>query len=186
MNPTQALAAYVLLAMTTWSPRAEPARLDSIAVDIATVSLEGEPVFPNDPHRAKEALLLASVARFESNYADWVDDGRCNDRAWLASAEGRHLHRGSDCDGGRAHGLWQVHLYTGMPSAEAMADRRTAARAARDLLRASLRRDGTLCAYTGEGGDCPKGNLRLRTALVWAAGHPWREAPEENFADGRE
>jgi hypothetical protein len=168
------LTAYVLAAMTAWAPRADPKHLHDIALDIAAVSLEQAPLFKDDDHRARTALLFASIARYESDYAEWVDDGRCNDRAWLASEEGKRVHHGSTCDGGHAYGLWQVHHYAGLPTGEEMvADRRVAIRAAMVVLRASLARTGDLCGYTGETGECRKGELRLRNALVWEKGHPY-------------
>lgn len=173
------LTTYVLVAMTAWSPKADPERLQAIALDIAAVSLEDAPLFPDDPSRAREVLLLASIARYESGFAEWVDDGRCNDKAWLASDEGKHLHRGSTCDGGRAYGLWQVHAFPGTPTGpEMLADRRVAVRAAVARLRASLAQGRGLCGYTGETGDCPKAEIRLRNAQVWEKGHPFRPEKE--------
>jgi hypothetical protein len=53
-----------------------------------------------------------------------------------------------------------------------LADRQLAARTALHFLRASIKRDGTLCEYTGEHHpDCPKGEKRLTFALDWAKNH---------------
>jgi hypothetical protein len=173
MEPLSQLTTYVLAAMVAWCPKVDPGRLRSVAEDIAAVSLEQEPLFKDDAARSRTALLLASVARYESNFAPWVDDGRCNDPAWRESQEGRRTHRGSDCDGGRAYSLWQVHPYAGASGPAMLADRRTAVREAVARLRVSLDAGRGLCWYTGETGDCPKGEIRLRTALVWAVGHPF-------------
>jgi len=175
------LAIYVLAAMLAWTrphgvPRddADRAWLTGIADDIAAVSLEEAPLFRDDPLRVRTALVVASVARFESSFADWVDDGRCNDAAWrLVSLE---IHHGSTCDGGHAFSLWQIHPFAG-PTGQAMiGDRRVAIREAIARMRVSLDAGKGLCWYTGESGDCPKAEVRLRTALVWEKGHPFKAA----------
>jgi hypothetical protein len=170
------LATYVLAAMLAWSrPHAQPKNADdaawlgSIAQDIADVSLEGEPLFKDDASHARTALLLASVARYESSFASWVDAGLCNDKAWRDSNP--DIHRGATCDGGHAFSLWQIHAGAAGPAL--IGDRRAAIREAITRLRVSLDAGRGLCWYTGETGDCPKAELRLRTALVWEKGHPF-------------
>src|SRR4051794_30812822 len=81
-----ALAAYLVSAMTTWTPpqhhpegaTAAAKRYESIALDIATVvSDEKEaPVFAGEHGRTQTALLLAAIASFESAYRADVDNGR--------------------------------------------------------------------------------------------------------------
>jgi hypothetical protein len=76
------LASWVLAAMMTWVPLqqsdAELARYDAMAHDFAAVALDSseEPPFSGDLGRAKTALLMASIASFESGYRADVDDGR--------------------------------------------------------------------------------------------------------------
>jgi len=53
-----------------------------------------------------------------------------------------------------------------------VADRELAARTAIHMLRASLRRDGTLCEYSGEMKPCPKAVARLKLAEEWVREHP--------------
>jgi hypothetical protein len=55
-------------------------------------------------------------------------------------------------------------------------DRLVAAKVALHMLRASLRRDGTLCEYSGEVKLCPKARKRLEFAEKWSASHAF--APE--------
>lgn len=175
------LALYVLAAMLAWTrPHAQPknaedgAWLSSIADDIASVSLQEPPLFSSDASRARTALLLASVARYESNFAPWVDTGLCNDRLWRRGDGGGLTRRWGDCDGGHAFSLWQIHA--GALGQTMIGDRRVAIREAITRLRVSLDAGKGLCWYTGENasGECPKAELRLRTAQVWAVGHPFK------------
>jgi hypothetical protein len=173
-----ALTLYVLAAMLAWTrPHAQPrddadrAWLGGIAEDIAAVALEEPPLFRGDEQRVKTSLLLASVARFESSFATWVDDGSCNDAAWRRDS--LTVHHGATCDSGHAFSLWQVHPFAGPTGQEMIADRRVAIREAIARMRVSLDAGKGLCWYTGETGDCPKAELRLRTALVWEKGHPF-------------
>jgi len=171
----ESLTVYVLAAILAWTrphpSAAEVDRLTGIAQDIAAVSLSEEPLFKSDESRAKTAILLASVARYESDFAPWVDAGLCNDLEWRRSAEGKAVHRGSDCDGGHAFSLWQIHA--GQAGQALIADRQAAIREAVARMRVSLDAGRGLCWYTGETGDCPKAELRLRTAQVWSLGHPF-------------
>jgi hypothetical protein len=180
---TTTLTAYVLAAILGWTrPHATPrdaadaAWLSGIASDIAEVSQQEEPLFADDVSHARTAILLASVARFESSFAPWVDAGLCNDKTWRDG--NLAVHHGSTCDGGHAFSLWQIHPYAG-PSGEAMiGDRRVAIREAIARMRVSLATRGDLCWYTGEpaSGECPKAELRLRTAIVWEKSHPFTRA----------
>ena len=81
-----ALATYLVSAMTAWTPpqqhpegaAAAAKRYEAIARDIATVVLDEKeaPVFAGENGRAQTALLLASIASFESAYRADVDSGR--------------------------------------------------------------------------------------------------------------
>lgn len=75
------MALWLLGAMASWVPWASPAehaRYASIAADLAGVTLDPseKPAFGGEDGRAKTALLLASIASFESGYRADVDDGR--------------------------------------------------------------------------------------------------------------
>jgi hypothetical protein len=175
------LSTYVLAAILGWTrihgqakDSSDLAWLSGIADDISAVSIEVEPLFKNDESHSRTALLLASVARFESNFAPWVDAGLCNSKEWLSSSIA--IHHGSTCDGGHAFSLWQVHPYSGATGEAMLGDRKVAIREAVSRMRVSLDAGKGLCWYTGEpaSGDCPKAELRLRTALVWEKGHPWQ------------
>ena len=58
------------------------ARLASTASDIVTVARDEEPLFEGDEDRSKSAVLVATVAFFESGFAEYVDKGQCNDWNW--------------------------------------------------------------------------------------------------------
>jgi hypothetical protein len=168
------LKAYTLGVMRDWPPAKIPAvDYEPLAEDIARAALERGTAAPHE-----DAVLLAALAYFEgARFAEYVDGGRCNDAAWRATAAARALMRvGGDCDDARAHTLWQVwptrdrasQLYE-VCSAEAIADRATAARCA--LRIASL--DPSLCRYTGERRVCPKAWARLAFARRALAAHPF-------------
>jgi hypothetical protein len=77
------LAAWLVSAMLAWSPPItktpqETARYESIAKDFATVAMDPseKPAFEGEDGRAKTALLMASIASFESGYRADVDTGR--------------------------------------------------------------------------------------------------------------
>ncbi len=72
---------WLVGAMIAWVPLqrdADRARYESIARDFAAVAFDEkeQPVFTGDMGRAKTALLMASIASFESSYRADVDDGR--------------------------------------------------------------------------------------------------------------
>ena len=100
------LAIYVFAAMTTWVPMSNHSfyekeeithsRYESIANTIAEVSLNEDksPIFNDEDdaiNRAKTALLLASIASYESSFKKSVDS--CKEGG----------------DNGLAWGLWQTH-----------------------------------------------------------------------------
>lgn len=86
MITAKAIAAYLLPAMFTWVPVSNHtyyekedvtvARYESIAADIAEVSLVEKPLYAGDLGQVKTALMLASIASFESSFTAQVDDGR--------------------------------------------------------------------------------------------------------------
>lgn len=105
----QSLVTYLIAALLAWCPlsrqtwRGEPedharARYQRIAESIASVALdEQEPPLPGG--RERTALLLASLAFWESGLREDVDEGRCPL---------------TECDAGYAWTLWQIHPDTGL------------------------------------------------------------------------
>ena len=96
------LVSYLFAAMVAWSPlerhsfaEGRPvteARYLEIASSVAAVSAEADPLFAGGDGRARTAVLLLSIASFESG-------GFAGDvQSWT--------RRG---DQGRARGLWQTH-----------------------------------------------------------------------------
>ncbi len=72
---------WLVGAMIAWVPLqrdGDHARYERIARDIAEVAFDDseQPVFTGEMGRAKTALLIASIASFESQYRADVDDGR--------------------------------------------------------------------------------------------------------------
>lgn len=198
---------------------ARAALVASAIAIVATLDPDEPSGWADDPPpHPRMALLVLSVALHESRLRAYVDDGRCNDRAWRASPEGARLVAlGGPCDGGRAWTVWQMHLTDlggvvlrpptaappdwrpregrpadpaageiEVPAADAIQDRRLAARAAWHELRRALRSVGgaDLCGYTGEWDAfretrrCPKGAIRAEWARRWAAEHPYRSATD--------
>ncbi len=102
------LVAYLVAAMVSWVPfHAQPtsessaqarAHYESIARDAASVAFdEAEaPLFDGPDARAETALLMLSVASFESSYRAKVDDG---------------AHRG---DNGHSYCLMQIRVGAGV------------------------------------------------------------------------
>ncbi len=75
------VAAWLVGAMVAWVPpqhEVDRDRYDSIAHDVVAVAFDKteEPVFAGELGRAKTALLMASIASFESGFRADVDDGR--------------------------------------------------------------------------------------------------------------
>jgi hypothetical protein len=54
----------------------------------------------------RECLTLAAQAFVEGGFSAPVLSGECNDAAWRAQQRGWWRHA---CDGGLAHGPWQLH-----------------------------------------------------------------------------
>ncbi|WP_394828488.1 hypothetical protein [Pendulispora albinea] len=174
-----ALAAWLMTAMTTWNPpgqhregeQAATERYTSIAHDVAEVALDSneQPLFEDDGGgvraRAQTALLLAAVASYESGFRREVDLGTI---------------RG---DNGRSWCILQVQVFgrtveqwTGKDLIE---DRRRCVRASlhrmHDSFAAckSLPQVQRLSGYTrGRCGPDPKAEWRMRRALNWWKLHP--------------
>ncbi len=133
----QSLVTYLVGAMIAWVPlssqpsseaRADAqARYESIAQDVASVVTDDAeaPLFDGPDGRAQTALLMLSVASFESSYRKTVDDGR---------------RRG---DGGHSYCLMQVRVggattREGFTGQELIDDRKRCFRAALHLLHLSF------------------------------------------------
>ena len=72
---------WLVGAMIAWVPPlhdADRVRYESIARDMVAVAYDDQeaPLFAGADGRAKTALLMASIASFESQYRADVDDGR--------------------------------------------------------------------------------------------------------------
>lgn len=192
----KALTTYLFTAMLAWMPlrnqanreteEAASARYESIASDIATVATDPSepPLFGGDDGRVKSALVVLSVAFWESGFRADVDGGRC---------------KPNECDHGLAYSLWQLHPEDGFifdgdvftysrnrshawreehaseifDGPMLIQDRQLAARVALHILRYSVRNGGSLGIYTGENGNGPKARLRYGHAMSWLRGHPF-------------
>src|ERR1700733_1517308 len=72
---------WLVGAMLAWVPPqhdTDRVRYESIAKDLVSIAFDANetPVFTGDNAREKTALLMASIASFESGYRADVDDGR--------------------------------------------------------------------------------------------------------------
>lgn len=181
MNP---LAIYLASVLAFLVPSMKEARRDSIATDIATVTLAEERAFDNDDDGQKTALLLVSIAHYETgrSWAEWIDSGACNDPAW------REKHalwmRGGDCDSSKAWSMWQIHVPgDSVELGRALvANRKNAVRTALTIARESLKSGAGLCHYSGETYPrCKLASMRLETARNWVTKFPYR--PEIRLAE---
>lgn len=180
-----ALALYIAAVIATISPGLAQGRRDSISRDIAVVTLSEERAFDDDANGQKTALLLTSLAYYETgkSWASWVDDGRCNDPSWRVMHAG--WLKGGGCDDAKAWGMWQVHAPGDDPviGRTYVAHRRTGIRVALTIARKSLRAGIGLCGYSGETPPaCPFGEHRLKAALGWATKFPFNP-PEQLASD---
>jgi hypothetical protein len=133
----ESLVTYLVTAMLSWVPlyahapgeSAEDARgrYESIAHDVAQVVLDGgeEPLFGGTSGRAETAILMLSVASFESSFKKSVDNG---------------IGRG---DNGRSYCLMQIHVgagttLEGWSGPELVENRQRCFRAALHILRGSF------------------------------------------------
>jgi hypothetical protein len=139
------------------------ARYESIAETIAETALE-KPIFRDDVSGVKTALLLGSIATFESSLKDDIDT----------------CAKGGDIDkNGVPHAwtLWQVHA----PKELACASRLEGARIAREMVRNSFKVCATfdmqdrLSVYTD--GSCHnkwnRSRHRMFRATNWLDKHPF-------------
>lgn len=190
------LTNYVLESMKTWAPPStivqthSNSNFASIAKDIVDVTLDpGEPaLWKTDKNKTKTAVLVATIAYFEGHYWAYVEDGTCNSKIRT-----NPVLKNGTCDSGEAFSLWQVHPGNGLvlldngmwgwatdthrpdivTGEKLLADRKLAAKTALHFLRASIKRDGTLCEYTGELKPCVKAKQRLDFAVNWLEKHPF-------------
>ena len=200
VNPTlEHLAAYTYGVMESWPAALIPtASVAEVAHDIARASLRKPSTAPY-----QDAVLLAALAYFEgARFAGYVDRGDCNDKNWRVSGvePGPHktrgvfstywtsqelMHVGGDCDGGRAHTLWQIWpardtsspRYAKCKLDVISGDRSDAAFCALLIARA----DPSLCGYTGEkpNESCIKADQRVKFAVEAMKKHPFTELPKK-------
>jgi hypothetical protein len=133
----ESLVTYLVAAMISWvplyaqpsteSPATSQQHYESIARDVASVVLDDAelPLFEGPDARAETALLMLSVASFESSYHVKVDEGG---------------HRG---DNGRSYCLMQIHVgdgktREGWTGSELISNRTLCFRAALHMLHASF------------------------------------------------
>ena len=172
-----ALATYLVVAMTAWVPPAQHVegrdkaleRYESIAKDIATVAMDeaNDPLFAGGDGRQKTALLMASIASFESYYRADVDSGKA---------------RG---DNGKSWCLMQIQVGTGKTAEgwsgeELIASRNKCLTAGLNKLRVSmafcraLPLRFRLAGYThGKCIEDPKSETRMGRATRWLSDHPF-------------
>ena len=102
-------------------------RIGMTASDIVSVARSEAPLFEGDRDRSRSAVLVATVAFFESGFAEYVDNGQCNDWSWkhpkrtgpdaVAADEIKRrmgLLAAGPCDGGLAYSDWQIHPFDSM------------------------------------------------------------------------
>lgn len=174
----ESLVSYLVAAMVAWVPLyahrpAEvldetAARYESIARDAAAVALDDNeaPLFDGPDGRAQTALLMLSVASFESSFTKTVDDG------------------GRRGDNGHSFCLMQIKVGRGITregwtGRQLVNDRRLCFRAALHILHASFNAcrafplDDRLGAYaTGHCFiDAAISRSRIRRARAWWQAH---------------
>lgn len=176
------LPSYLLAAMLAWtsgSNRADrnEARYLEIATDIASVATSEPALFRDDASRTKSALVLLSIAFWESGFSAKVDRGELlGDRGLAVSLWQIHDEGGLVMlPSGYAHARDVPGATDIVTAARLKADRRLAARMALHIALGSLKRSGGLCGYSGEPGPCPRAKLRLEHAIQWYRSHPWAE-----------
>jgi hypothetical protein len=174
----ESLVSYLVGAMVSWVPLHAHAPLESrehaveryegIARDAASVALDDSEasLFDGPTGRTETALLMLSVASYESSFSAKVDDG---------SRRGDH---------GRSYCLMQIRVgqgatHEGWSGRELIADRKRCFRAALHILRLSftacrnLRVDDRLSAYAS--GHCfsaaAVSRSRVARARAWWEAH---------------
>ena len=178
------------------------ARYEATAQDIAETALdpsEAKTLWAGKDGVVKDALLLAAVASIEGGFQKFVDDGTCNRPDYRADQRG-------GCDGHTAWTIWQIHTMGGLRiggdyltsvaydqlnarqhpelflrGPDLIASRKTAAKVALHIMRASFRDGGSLCIYAHEfcHGDIPKSTYRQARALNYLKTHPFTYPPAE-------
>ena len=133
----ESLVSYLVVAMLAWVPAYAHApfessgqvleRYESIARDLATVALDESepPLFTGVDSRTETALVMLSVASFESSFSKSVDDG---------------IRRG---DRGLSYCLMQIHVGNGVTregwtGQQLIEDRKQCFRAALHILQHSF------------------------------------------------
>lgn len=175
----QSLVTYLVTAMLSWVPLYAHApresasdareRYQSIARDVAAVAMDGgeQPLFGGAKGRTETALLMLSVASFESSFKKSVDDG---------------IGLG---DHGRSYCLMQIRVGSGTTregwsGPELVEDRQRCFRAALHILRGSfaicqkLPLDDRLSAYAT--GRCLP-NVEVSRSRVGRAHAFWESHP---------
>jgi hypothetical protein len=174
----ESLVSYLVAAMLAWVPLHAHAPLESdvkvterytgIARDAASVALDDSepPLFEGPVGRAETALLMLSVASYESSFSAKIDDG---------------TRRG---DHGRSYCLMQIRIgqgetHEGWSGPQLIADRKRCFRAALHILQTSfsvcrrLRVDDRLSAYAT--GHCfanaTISRSRIGRARAWWKSH---------------
>jgi len=182
------LVSYLVAAMIGWVPlhahgHAETAdelraRYESIARDVTAVAFDEaeSPLFGGSEGRTQTALLMLSVASYESGYRKKIDDGQ------------------SLGDHGRSFCLMQIRVGAGVTregwsGPDLIADRRRCFRAALHILRSSfgvchtLPLEDRLSAYaTGHCfPDAEISRTRVTRARAWREAHaPPKVAPTDS------
>jgi hypothetical protein len=189
-------APYLLKSARTWRQPAPDAAedVDALVRAIAVVACREPAVFGEPSPHAKTAVLLATLAFFESGWAEYVLDGDCNTEAWRRTEAGRRaMLSGGSCDGGLAWSAFQIHVGEGFVltndgyydrpwSAPAghpvegpamIIDSELAVRLALAIVRTSIDRcGGTLNCYAGAGNE-GRAKVRLDFARSWWTRHPY-------------
>jgi hypothetical protein len=183
----ESLASYLVVAMLAWVPVHAHAplesqdhvmaRYESIARDLASVTLDESetPLFEGPDGRTETALLMLSIASYESSFSKRVDEG---------------IRRG---DHGLSYCLMQIHVGNGSTregwnGRQLIQDRKLCFRAALHILQASftacrgLPMEDRLSAYAS--GHCfPDARIsrsRVDRAKAWWEAHaPPKEAETE-------
>jgi hypothetical protein len=162
---------WLVGAMMAWVPPlhdVDRTRYEAIAHDLVAVAFDEKeaPAFTGDTGRAKTALLMASIASFESQYRADVDDGRVTG------------------DHGRSYCLMQVQVYgktaEGWTGRDLVTDRTKCFRAALRAIRTSFdwckdhALEDRLSGYTS--GSCRDGEPLARNRF-WRARAYWAKSP---------
>lgn len=178
------LTIWLLAAMRAWVPvagggerEATEARYASIAADAAATAEAEEPLFKGEHGVAKTALLLVSVARYESNFLASVDEGRKRGdggKSWCLTQvlfPGDDAHRSLVVEDGKYR--WSHDAAEGWTGKDLVDDRRKCFAAALAIARDSYRACGNLSGYTS--GHCSrtekKALIREGLAKAWFKGH---------------